>query len=274
MKKLYSLILASCILYMCVAPGVVRASVNTTAYEQGLAYLVNNGFDGKMIGLMSEEEICKFANAQYTNTETHYYAYVHDTTNDTYTIEQHDEEYYLNHTQSKSRATNTKENSWMKLTLRTSHLGQGWIDVRCEYTWLSNPFVRYTDVIAITFDSRVVLQEGTGRAKLKWTNSSGLLTTVDYDSEVKYSGSGAYVLVDIPGWGNTDMYGYMSVDGKVNYISNSTVSFNNWGYYAHKTSVVDLSFSVSLPAGGGITLTPKDIFDVADVGLMTTSAPS
>lgn len=193
---------------------------------------------------------------------------------DNVTLEMHTKEEYNSIMRSvQSRACNEKEYSWMLLTITSTYLWGNDYRIMCEYEWLTNPFVRYTDVAALTFDSRIVSQVDTGAASMGYINSDGLPVEVDYSSVVKYSDSGVYVEFDIHGWGNTDIYGYISTKAKINNISGSTVSFNNWAYYAHKTNIFSEALSVSFPHGGGFTIKPSSSFEAADVGLLTTYTP-
>lgn len=274
MKKAFSILLSIMFIFGCLAPMTANAASTTAAYNAGLEYLRSAGINERTIALMDETEICEYANAQSSQSDSSYYAYVYDNKTDSVTLELHTEAEYNSIMQStQSRASNEKEYSWMLLTITSTYLWGDNYRIMCEYEWLTNPIVRYTDVVALTFDTRIVSQTDTGAASMGYTNSDGLPAEIDYSSVVKYSDTGVYVDFNIPGWGNTDIYGYMSTRAKINNISGSTVSFNNWAYYAHKTNVFSGSYSVSFPVGGGFTITPSGSFDVADVGLLTTYTP-
>lgn len=274
MKKVLTLILSVVLMLSCFAPVHASAASTPSTYSVGLNYLQSHGINERTIALMSEDEICEYANAQFSQSDSSYYAYIYDKETENITLEQYTVSEYNSIVQKmKTRASNDKEYSWMLLTITSTYLGGDNYCIMCEYEWLTNPVVRYTDIVALTFDTRIVSQKGTGSAKMEYTNSDGLPTEVDYSSLVKYSNTGVYVDFNIPGWGNTDIFGYMSTNAKVNNLSGNTVSFNNWAYYAHKTNVFSGSYSVSFPVGGGFTITPSGSFNVADVGLLTTYNP-
>ena len=274
MKKALSILLSIMFVFNSLLPITANAANTSAAYNAGLEYLKAAGINERTIELMGEAEICEYANAQFTQTDSSYYAYVYDKDTDNITLDIHTEAEYNAIMQSvQSRASNEKEYSWILLTITSTYLGGDDYRIMCEYEWLTNPFVRYTDVVALTFDSRIVSQANTGAASMGYLDSDDLPTKVDYSSVVKYSASGVYVEFDIPGWGNTDIYGYLSTEAKVNNLSGGTVSFNNWAYYAHKTNVFSGSLSVSFPVEGGFTIEPDASFNVADVGLLTTYTP-
>lgn len=274
MKKAFAFALALIVLLLGVSPQAVYAAETTDAYYQGLDYLIDNGFDSRMISMMSKSEICEYAYAVSSQSDELFFKYTQDSETDTTSIEVYSNEQYISADNSQQvRASNTKTYSWMKLTITSTYLGGDNYIIKCSYDWLKDPFMRWEDIVALTFDTRIVSQKGTGVAKMSYKNSSDLPVTVDYSSRVRYSSSGVYVEFDIPGWGNNDIYGYMSTKAKINNISGGTMSFNNWAYYAHMTSLLSTDYSVSFPASVDFAISPSSSFDVANVGLLSQYTP-
>ncbi len=273
MKKSLAILLLMVSIICNLVPLNTSAASTAAAYEEGIAYLTSIGVSERIISLMDETEICEYANAQSSQSTSSYYAYVYDKQTEENSIEVYTEAEYNSIMKTmQSRESNEKEYSWMLLTIISTNVSFDNYIILCEYEWLTDPLLRYTDVVAITFDSRMVSQTDTGAAKMGYTNSDGSNIEIDYDSCVTYSSEGVYAGFDIPGLGNSDIYGYMSTRAKINNLT-GTVSFNNWAYYAHKTGIFSGIFSVSFPGDGEFTISPSGSFNVVDVGLLSTYTP-
>lgn len=272
MKKLLLFFIVVTLVFASAIPASA-ANIDDT-YIDGYNYLRSHGFDERIIEMMDDDEICKYSKATETSTETMYYAYVYDHALDETVVESYTANEYLHaYNRTNTRAENSKSYSWMELTIISTHMQGDQFEIMMTFDRKTNPFVRYTDVAALTFDTRVIPQKNTGEAKFTYTNSKGIELTANYTPNIVYSEYGVYTRLDIPGWGNKDMYGYLSVSAKVNSISGNTVLFNNWAYYAHKTNVLSATVNVTIPVGGGITITPTNSFNTVDVGLVTSYEP-
>lgn len=279
MKKTFVFLLIISILGKWSIPIISAESNLNNRYTMGLDYLYNNGFDEKIISIMSKDEVSKYADASKSISTAEYCAYIYNSASNEITKEHYTEsEYQLfkNSCYSKEQQSsfeNENTYSWIKLTITSTYLYDNRFIILTTFEWLSNPIVRYTDVIALTFDSRNIPQSGTGEASLAYTNSAGRTQIEIFTPSIQYSSLGVFTELDIPGWGNSDMYGYLSVETKVNSISGGSVPFNNWAYYAHKSNALSFNVSVSFPSEGAISFTPSNAFNVANVGLISTYEP-
>lgn len=272
-KRTLSMVVAIMLLFSVVKTPVF-AMEDSIDYQKGLTYLNNEGISAKTISLMSEEEISEYSSATHSQHETTYCAFITDRDTGDITVELYTEEEYNNFTTTYStRAHNSHEYSWMVLELTSTFLSGDDYKILCEYEWLTNPVMRWTDIVSITCDSRILPDEYSGVAKMSYTNSSNLPVTVTYSSAVQYCDGGLYVEFDIPAWGNKNIYGYLSTRAQLNMLTSGTISFNNWAYYAHMTSLFAVDYDISIPSDGGFTITPSGSFDVANVGLLTTYTP-
>lgn len=274
MKKLISFVIALVLTMTNMVPTFAVESDHTIKYAEGLAYLEANNFDSHLIELMSMDEICEYATAQSTQSETLYYAFIQD--KDAKNVEmkaytQYEYDALINDVQ--VMENNTKTLDWIRLTILSTYQGGDNYHIACLYWWMTEPFFRWEDVVALMFDNRIIPQSGTGNAHMSYTRSDGSFTTVDCTAGIQYVGTAAYAVFDIPGWGNTDIFGALTMKAKINSVSGGPVSFNNWAYYAHMISPVSFGFSVAFPAELTFSISPQEKFEVADVGLYSTYIP-
>lgn len=278
MKKYVAIILAILVFFSDqVIISYAAGGQDIPEYLNGKRKLLESGIDEATIQIMRMEDVIKFANTTCSGVESLYFAYVHNSKKNGSDVEIYLEEEYNTLMRQKARAayaSNEETYSWIKLTISSHHVENDRYIIMCRYNWLNQPILMCEDIVALTFDSRIVAQAGTGAAMFSYRDAEGKPHVDDYVDEVIYSGSGVYFEIDFPeiedGEEITNIHGYLLTYADVNTLSGNDVSFNNWAYYAHMTNPFSFSYSVSFPIGGSFTITPSASFNIADVGLLTT----
>lgn len=283
-KKILSIFLCASIYLFTSIPVNASYIVDEIRYRTGLLYLVENGIEQKFIDTMSVAEICEYADAVSTHSETNYCAYIIDNNTGNERTEYLSSEQYKqlkNENSARLYTENDTTTSWLKLTIRSTlidndeyQLNNVYI-ITCYFEWLDDPIMRLKDYIAITFGPQIVPQADSihNNAALEYTDREGRKQSSSSVSDIQYTPTGVCVEIDLPAHGNTDMYGRLSVYGVVNEFTDSTIAFGNWGYYAHKINPITLGGSVNILDGINFEVTPKSAYNVVNVGLLSYHEP-
>jgi hypothetical protein len=190
-------------------------------------------------------------------------------------------------------AENTTTYGLLKLTMGATHQGGGNYYFYARYEWTSPPSYRAKDVFGISKDSNTATNSSTFYSVTKYREkkyqiymgaggaTTSLLTDYEYWDE-RYSngwdhyGPGGYAVeANLPndywpvqmvvgtfatGYLYSEFRGYMSYDGSVTYPS-SSANFNLFNTYAHQTGGYLWGFSVSIPGGAAISVSPQAQYD-------------
>lgn len=277
MKKYLAILLSLTIFFLDLRVVLAAGYYENKMYDRGKQALLESGISEETIQIMRVEDVIRFENTTCVSEEAVYLAYVYNNQSKETKMEVYSEEEYselLRKDTASTRASNDETYSWIELTISSHYVEGDRYIIMCRYNWLNQPAMMLKDIVALTFDSRIVAQAGTGAAMFSYRDEEGKPHVDDYVDEVVYSGSGVYFEIDFPYIEEdetiSNIHGYLLTYADVNTLSGNTVYFNNWAYYAHKTNPLSFSYSVTFPAGASFSISPSNSYSIADVGLLTT----
>jgi len=158
-------------------------------------------------------------------------------------------------------ATQTKNTSWMSLTITSSKLSNGNTYLHNSFFWLSAPAVGFKDVVSITHSASAVKIPDTENFVYRYTDGRGTHTNGAIQIQNSNQGTAAYFDLKVVG-ANTapyDQEGYLNLQVKKG--NTNDVSANAYGHYDHITIALTGTPSIGIKSGsisiGGVTKVTK-----------------
>ncbi|MCG7406805.1 hypothetical protein MH117_05185 [Paenibacillus sp. ACRRX] len=161
------------------------------------------------------------------------------------------------------------QEGWVKLETYISKTSSDEGNVSARFQWLKAPYFKETDVLAIGLNSNFSPVPGTESASYTYEIWDGILRTISYGIASKRdSGGYAYKIelldnlsASFPFGRHSEIFrGYMQYDFIK--ISEDAKAVDAFSHYAHQETHKHLNVSISMPVGGGFSLSNQTKFDI------------
>ncbi|MEK3863814.1 hypothetical protein MHH60_10000 [Paenibacillus sp. FSL H7-0716] len=160
--------------------------------------------------------------------------------------------------------TVTTTTSWLKLETSISKYTTNTGGASARFEWLTSPFFRGTDALALGLNANSSVVPGSSSALYKYTfyTDSGNIVTdqIDYTHPNTDASIGISYNMSLTKTSNSLYHaGYMKFTFQPN-VSTLTVA-DAYSLYAHAESALSVAPSVSFPGGGSVRVSPESKFD-------------